>query len=65
MSKPIFTTKHYKAIAIWLRIFNKHDLSNRHANDVINELIGYFGAKFLEDNSKFKTKEFRKLVSKS
>ena len=57
MSKPLFTTKHYKAIAEWLNRNYRHGIKYLTA--------GTLARKFGEDNPKFDEDKFLKAVHKA
>ena len=63
MPKPLFTTKHYKAIAKELKniCYNNNSISTMEFVIIFNRFCKFF----TEDNPNFKEKDFKRIVYKS
>lgn len=61
MSKPLFTTKHYKAIASWLKRLDRFVKSRNEYEDLANEFMDFFA----KDNPKFNKFKFWDWLDKS
>lgn len=56
--------KDYIKIADILKLFNKHNLSERNANDVIAELTGRLMVMFVRNNPRFDGEKFINYINK-
>lgn len=61
MSKPLFTTKHYKAIAKWLTTLDRFVRSRDEWESLVNVFMDFFA----KDNPKFSKLKFWDLLDKS